>query len=381
MKRMFSMSVGTIAAVVSMGCSAENGMEGSEATGFVESPAIVAYRIDAVPSLVSGGTSAASAINDEGVVGGSSQTSSSVVHAIRWARGSAPEDLGALGRGNASASAGINRALTVVGVANVTSVASHAFVYANRGPIKELPHLDFGGLSPATQTFGASGVNDAGLIVGTSPLQLGAPTFAAYTRAVVWKAGAITDLGSLGDTNSTGSAVNASGWVTGSTSTPAAAEHAFLWNEAGMKDIGVCPGATTSQGRAINAAGDIAGWCFFPQVNGYPDGHPAVRHAFLWTASAGMRDLGSVGTRRGDVLGIGADDTVIGFTVSSTGAHVAFVAPAGGAMQALDTLLPPDSGWVLTEARAINAAGQIAGVGTLNGVARGFVLSPGNSRP
>jgi probable HAF family extracellular repeat protein len=138
----------------------------------------------------------------------------------------------------------------------------------------------------------------------------------------------------------------------------------------------VCDGAASSQGRAINDAGDIAGWCFFPQVNGYPTGQPARRDAFLWKPGVGMRDLGSLGNRRADVLGIGADDTVVGFTVAATGAHVAFIARAGGAIQDLNALLPAGSGWVLTEAHAINAKGQIAGTGVLNGVVRGFVLTP-----
>ena len=39
-------------------------------------------------------------------------------------------------------------------------------------------------------------------------------------------------------------------------------------------------------------------------------------------------------------------------------------------------LIPADSGWILTAAWDINDAGQIVGVGTLNGEQRGFVLTP-----
>jgi probable HAF family extracellular repeat protein len=376
MKNIIECGIGLVAVASAIGCSATAGSSGSESLGSAESNVTVSYRVDAVPSLVSGGTSAAFAINDDGAVAGSSQTRSSVLHAMRWAPGSAPVDLGALMSGGASSATGINKGLSVVGGANVSSVSSQAFLYVDPGPMKNIGHLDFGGLSPTTQTVTAGGINDGGLIVGTSPLQLGAPTYSAFTRAFVWKSGIFTDLGSLGGGSSTGSAINANGRVTGSTSTPAAAEHAFSWDGATMTDIGVCPGASTAQGRAINAAGDIAGWCFFPQINGYPHGRPAMRDAFLWTAGGGMRDLGSLGNRHADVLGIGSDDTVIGFTVSSTGAHVAFIAPGGGSMVDLNTLIPAGSGWVLTEARAINAKGQIAGTGTLDGVARGFVLTP-----
>ncbi len=42
----------------------------------------------------------------------------------------------------------------------------------------------------------------------------------------------------------------------------------------------------------------------------------------------------------------------------------------------LNTLLPSGSGWVLRRATGISAGGQIVGVGTFNGAARGFVLTP-----
>ncbi|HET7538841.1 MAG TPA: hypothetical protein VFK05_03190 [Polyangiaceae bacterium] len=354
----------------------DTGASSEATTRSSELAVTVGYRIDAVPSLVANGASQASALNADGVVAGAAQASSGATRAIRWMPGSNPVDLGTLPGGNTSSATGVNRALSVVGSAAVSTVASHAFVYAGSGPMKDIGHLDFGGLSPTTQNVSAGGINDAGVIAGTSPLQLGAPSFAAYTRAFVWKNGALTDLGSLGGSNSMASAINSKGWVTGSTATPAAAEHAFVWNGGPMMDIGICDGAASSRGRAINEAGDVAGWCFFPQVNGYPNGHPAIRHAFLWTANGGMRDLGTLGNRHGDVLGIGADDTVVGFTVASTGGNVAFIAPAGGAIQNLNDLLPAGSGWTLSEARAINAQGSIAGVGTLNGVTRGFVLTP-----
>jgi len=42
----------------------------------------------------------------------------------------------------------------------------------------------------------------------------------------------------------------------------------------------------------------------------------------------------------------------------------------------LNTLLPPHSGWVLTEARAVNDHGQIAGQGLLDGKPCAFLLTP-----
>ena len=42
----------------------------------------------------------------------------------------------------------------------------------------------------------------------------------------------------------------------------------------------------------------------------------------------------------------------------------------------LNTLLPPNSGWVLTSARAINDVGIVVGAGTCNGQSAQFILYP-----
>jgi hypothetical protein len=42
----------------------------------------------------------------------------------------------------------------------------------------------------------------------------------------------------------------------------------------------------------------------------------------------------------------------------------------------LNTLIDPDSGWVLWEARAINDLGQIVGAGDFNGQRHAYLLTP-----
>ncbi len=46
-------------------------------------------------------------------------------------------------------------------------------------------------------------------------------------------------------------------------------------------------------------------------------------------------------------------------------------------MTDLNTLIPPDSGWQLVQANAINARGDIAGMGIHNGVTASFLLRRG----
>jgi probable HAF family extracellular repeat protein len=244
--------------------------------------------------------------------------------------------------------------------------------------MKDLGWLPLGGLNPAFQNISATGINDAAQIVGISPLQLGAPTFSAFTRAVLWQAGTIHDLGSLNDGNSAAFAINAQGVITGSSSTNSGT-HAAVWNAGTIVDLGSCVGANQAKGTAINATGHVAGTCFFPQVNGYPNGHPEFRRAFFYSAEGGIRELGTLGGRKSEAFGVDANDTVVGkadvVTTSSTVVTHAFIWTSGDGMKDLNGLID-QPGWVLVEARAVNAKGQIVGLGTLNGIARGFVLTP-----
>jgi probable HAF family extracellular repeat protein len=56
----------------------------------------------------------------------------------------------------------------------------------------------------------------------------------------------------------------------------------------------------------------------------------------------------------------------------------AFLWTASQGMQDLNDLIAADSGWVLINANAINASGQITGYGTKNGRNRAFLLTPKN---
>jgi probable HAF family extracellular repeat protein len=243
--------------------------------------------------------------------------------------------------------------------------------------MKDLGWLPLGGLTPAFQNISATGINDSGQIVGVSPLQLGAPSYAALTRAFVWQSGTMRDLGAIGDGSSAAFAINVNGAVTGSSSTNSGT-HAALWNLGTIADLGSCQSANTAKGTAINAAAHVAGTCFFPQANGYPNGHPEFRRAFFYTPAGGLRELGTLGGAKSEAFGVDANDTVVGkadVATSTTVVTHAFAWTASGGMKDLNGLIN-QSGWVLIEARAINAKGQIAGLGTFNGAARGFVLTP-----
>ena len=132
------------------------------------------------------------------------------------------------------------------------------------------------------------------------------------------------------------------------------------------------PASHLSDAFGINAAGHVVGAMSLAVGN-------QVQHAFRSTGS-GFEDLGTLGGIASAAVDINSDDQVVGTASLAAGQSHAFVWQ-GGVMTDLNTLLPPGGGWVLTRANAINDRGEIAGTGTLNGIAHAFLLSPGDVAP
>ena len=127
----------------------------------------------------------------------------------------------------------------------------------------------------------------------------------------------VTDLGTLGGTESFGSGLNASGQVAGASYTTGdAAYHAYLWKPttpngaSGSKtDLGTL-GGTHMFGNGLNASGQVAGESFTTS--------DAATHAFLWKpttpggASGTMYNLGTLGGTNSYAYGINATGQVTG---------------------------------------------------------------------
>src|SRR4051812_37420690 len=127
-----------------------------------------------------------------------------------------------------------------------------------------------------SQAYAAS---DSGTVVGTYT------TAANSTHTFVWTGGTgWTDPGTLGGTTAVGRAINRAGQVAGySQLTGNTAYHAFRWSPGGgMVDIGTL-GGTQSIAYGINEAGQVVGYSYIAGNTAY--------HAFLWTAGSGMLDL------------------------------------------------------------------------------------------
>jgi probable HAF family extracellular repeat protein len=319
-----------------------------------------------------GGQSDAEGLNNEGQVVGYSTTSSGDTDAFLYSNGTMT-NLGILAGDTDSAATGINDSGQIVGYSGTTSTFANyngvpnpgyngtAFLYSG-GTMTDLS-TSVGGTSSA-----ATGINNSGQVVGYSTASSG------ESYAFLYSGGAVTNLGFLGSesgvySSSLAFGINSSGQVVGGSSTNDAGRIAFSYSVGTMTNLGSLPGPNVSGGSAataINSSGLIVGG----------SGLPGVANAFLYSNGT-LTNLGTLGGTNPNSLATGINDSgeIVGYSGTGFGAlgpSQAFV-DLSGTMQSLNSLYASmlvsgtgsQTGFVsLVSANAIDAAGDIAGVGT-----------------
>lgn len=302
-----------------------------------------------------GGTmSAGYALNNAGRVAGiASFAGDGEFHACASA-GSSLFDLGTLG-GSFSAANDLNDAGTVVGQSDLAS-GYRAFLIASGGTMQDLGTLG-GSFSSASR------INNAGHVVGSAAI-----ADDAGTHAFRYCGGVMLDLGTLGGGYSSALALNDAGQVTGESTTATGETHPFRSDGTTLEDLGTL-GGTSSRGIDINNAGQVIGNSTIVADQDF--------HGFIHSNGA-LQDLGTLGGTGSTARDINNHGQVVGTSTDNNGNLRAFLWE-NGTMTDLNTLLPANSGWELTDARFINDNRQIAGEGTYQGQGAWFLLSLGGN--
>src|SRR5262249_54957823 len=151
----------------------------------------------------------------------------------------------------------------------------------------------------------------------------------------------VVDLGTLGGSRSYASGINDAGVIVGYSFLPGDTDfHAFRWTaREGMVDLGTLGGWSIA--TAVNANGAVVG------TSSIPSGPAAVQHAFVWSPEHRMVDLGAIGGSESHAVAVSDNDTVVGYNARTGGAWQAFAWTAADGMESIE---PSDSHYSVAQA-------------------------------
>ncbi len=296
---------------------------------------------------------AATNISGNGRIAGLSTLSSGNYHAVLW--DGAPIDLGTLGVDTQSHGFAVNDAGQVVGISyNYGDLNPHAFLW------------DAGILTPIG-SFSPHDINNAGIVTGHANVYNAASLWVHHP--CVWSSGGLTELVTLGGYNGQAMAINAVGHLAGqSFLADNKTVRACVWIGGTPHDLGTLAGtaAAASGAEDLNDNSQVVGW------SGTATGLP---HATLFLIDAGgavisRTDLGVLAGSSSYAHGVNNAGMVVG-----TSDARAFIWQSG-TMTDLNVAIASTSGWMISNAAAINDSGVIVGEGIRYGFGRAIKLTP-----
>jgi probable HAF family extracellular repeat protein len=272
------------------------GIDNSDVTAFTWEEGRPIRGLEGLPG---GEFSQAVGLNDEGVIVGSSNTSTAL-RAVMWTRDGKFHEIGALPGDKGSQALAINNRGEVAGSSSGPR-GTRAFLWTEKNGIRDL-----GGL-PGSDYTEATALNDSDQVVGFSGKT-------GVTHAFLWSSDeGIKDLGVLpGDSTSQAFGVNNQGQVVGWSRGPHGT-HAFIWTKPeGMRNLGGLPNGTSTEATAINDRAEVVG------LAGDGKGY----RGFRWTSEDGVQDLNALLPPDAGVLLVGA------FGINNRGQIVAYGGPS-----------------------------------------------------
>jgi probable HAF family extracellular repeat protein len=363
------------------------------------------YQVVELSTSLGGTLSRGNSINGRGwVAGWSNLAGDETRHAALW-RGGSLTDLGTLGGPNSTVQwPGQNDGGMIVGIAETATLETLGEEWSCSSFFSSVTHrtcLGFvwqaGAMKPLPTLGGpngfATGVNARGQVVGWAETRVQDPTCNApqvlQFRAVLWEPGKhrMRELAPLpGDSTSAATAINDRGQAVGISGEcdvavgRFSARHAVLWDHGRVFELPNLGGVTWHTPMAINARGDVVGFSN-PPGPGDPEGD-FIAHAFLWTRTGGIRDLGTLPEDAfSEAFGVNERGEVVGVSFGGTSGSRAFLW-RDGVMTDLNDLVRLAGGDRLLSAQDIDAGGRITGrvLQQSSGKTLAFVATPTGDR-
>ena len=207
----------------------------------------------------------------------------------------------------------------------------------------------------------AFAINDSGSVAGYY-----ATEGSSHSGAFIWENGVLTNLVNPSGQSSCAYGINAHGHVVGNALSTAGSRLGFIWKDGVMEYLPVLPDYDErSYARDINDKGQVVAYAA-KSINS---------RAYVWQDGVVTELPHLPGGFTSAPYAISNRGQVVGYSTIH-GSYKQAALWEDGVVYNLNSLVPPNSGWVLPYANDINEAGWIVGTGLYDGAEHAFLLIP-----